>query len=368
MQDAATGLWYDVPDKPREPGNYYEASASCMLVYTLAKGVRKGYLPAAFLNNARNGYQGILKQFVKTENGQDNLHGTVAVSGLGGKPYRDGSFAYYMSEPVVVNDPKGLGAFILAAVEMEQLPTRALGRQKTVLLDCFFNNEWQLDATGTPVRYHYTWNDQSNSGFAMLGAIFNRYGLQTGHLEAAPTKANLKEAAVYIIVDPDTEKEADKPNYMQPAYAHEIAAWVKAGGVLLLMGNDSGNAELKNFNLLAARFGIRFNEDQFNGVQNNQFEQGLVSVPANHPVFKTASSLFIKELATLQVSAPATVSLTKDGKTIMAMARYGKGVVWAVGDPWLYNEYVDGRKLPPTFDNYKAAEDLARWIVNRIKN
>ena len=60
-------------------------------------------------------------------NGQTNLYGTVSVSGLGGNPYRDGSYEYYMSEKVVMNDPKGVGAFILAADEMEMLPTLSYG-------------------------------------------------------------------------------------------------------------------------------------------------------------------------------------------------------------------------------------------------
>src|SRR5687768_8507255 len=135
VQDAKTGLWYDVVDKPGVPKNYTEASASSMLVYTLAKGVRKGYLPPSYLPYAKRGYDGIVRQFIKVENGQTNLHGTVAVSGLGGKPYRDGSFAYYMSEPVIVNDPKGMGAFINAANEMALLETAKPGAGKTVLLD-----------------------------------------------------------------------------------------------------------------------------------------------------------------------------------------------------------------------------------------
>jgi len=120
-QEASTGLWYDIVDKPSTPKNYFEASASSMLIYTLAKGVRKGYLPASYLQNARKGYDGTNRQFIKKENGQINLHGTVSVSGSGGKPYHDGSFEYYMSEPVIVNDPKGIGASIKYAVEMELL-------------------------------------------------------------------------------------------------------------------------------------------------------------------------------------------------------------------------------------------------------
>jgi unsaturated rhamnogalacturonyl hydrolase len=365
VQDATSGLWYDVPNKPAEPKNYVEASAASMLVYTLAKGVRNGYLPSTYLQYARKGYDGIIKRFIKKEGGQVNLHGTVAVSGLGGKPYRDGSFGYYMSEPVIVNDPKGMGAFIHAAVEMEMLETLPKGKGKVVVLDKFYNNEWKKDATGTLVPYHYTWNDKSNSGFAMLGDIFRQYGVTTRSLLTAPTAASLKGAHMYIIVDPDTEKETEKPNFIEPAQAQAITAWVKEGGVLLLMGNDAGNAEFQHFNKLASQFGVQFNEDNFNQVKDNQFEQGSVTVSGSNPVFKSGRKLYVKELATLKLTKPATSVLTKEGKVVAAIARHGKGVVFAIGDPWLYNEYVDGRKLPAGFDNYQAATDLVNWLIKQ---
>ncbi len=97
---------------PGKEKNYTEVSASSQFVYTLAKGVRLGFLPQTFLEVAKKGYEGIIKSFIKVENRQTNLHGTVSVSGLGGNPYRDGSYDYYMSEKVVVNDPKGVGAYI----------------------------------------------------------------------------------------------------------------------------------------------------------------------------------------------------------------------------------------------------------------
>ena len=365
VQDSKTGLWYDVPNLPNEPKNYFEASASSMLVYTIAKGVRNGYLPSSYLQAARKGYDGIIKRFIIKENGQVNLHGTVAVSGLGGKPYRDGSFAYYMSEPVIVNDAKGVGAFIKASVEMEMLETLPRGKGKVVVLDNYYNNEWKKDATGTMVPYHYTWNDKTNSGFAMLGDIFRMHGVTTRSLIDAPSASSLKGANMYIIVDPDTEKETEKPNYIEKAQAQAIATWVKDGGVLVLMGNDAGNAEFKQFNGLASLFGVQFNEDNFNQVKDNQFEQGVVSVSANNPVFKTAKKLYIKELATLKLSKPATPVLNKEGRVVAAMAKYGKGTVFAIGDPWLYNEYVDGRKLPAEFNNYQAATDLVNWLIKQ---
>jgi unsaturated rhamnogalacturonyl hydrolase len=365
-QDARSGLWYDVIDKPKETKNYLEASASSMLVYALAKGVRKGYLPAGYLANATKAYNGIVKQFIKVENGQTNLHGTVSVSGLGGTPYRDGSFEYYMSEPVVVNDPKGMGAFINAAVEMEMAPKLKTGKGKTVLLDQYFNNEWKKDATGVDVRYHYTWDDKSNSGFAMLGNVFNSYGVKTTSLDVAPDAKNLRTANIYVIVDPDTEKETAKPNFVAAKDIEAIKNWVKAGGVLVLFSNDVGNAEFKHFNELATVFGVQFNEDSKNRVEGNQFEQGAVIIPANHSIFKTARKLYIKELSSLNVKTPAVTVLKKDDVNIMAVAKYGKGTVFMLGDPWLYNEYVDGRKLPADFDNYKAATDLVQWLIKQV--
>ena len=367
VQDGKSGLWYDIPDKPQEPKNYTEASASSMLVYTLAKAVRKGYLPTAYLVHAIRGYNGITNRFIKSENGQVNLHGTVAVSGLGGKPYRDGSFEYYMSEPVIVNDPKGMGAFINAANEMEMVGQLGLGKGKSVLLDYYFNNEWKADADGRKVRWHYTWEDRSNGGFAMLGNIYQRHGAAIHSLDVAPTPQLLKNASVYIMVDPDTEKETEQLHVMNPTFAATIAGWVKNGGVLILLTNDKGNADLANTNLLAEKFGIRFNEDNFNLVLNNQYEQGAVLADNGNPVFKTGRRFFIKELATLELKSPAVPVLKKEGKVVASIASYGKGKVFVIGDPWLYNEYIDGRKLPAGFDNYKAAEDLVRWSLQAAR-
>ena len=365
-QDKTTGLWYDIIDLPNQKGNYFEASASSMFVYAVAKGVRLGYLPAAKISIARKGYEGIVKQFIKDENGQTNLYGTVKVSGLGGNPYRDGSFEYYMREPVIVNDPKGIGAFILASNEMEMLPTQNNGKGKNVVLDYYFNNEYKKDASGQMERYHYTWEDEASSGFSMFGSIFRQYGAKTGRLTTAPTAALLKNAAVYIISDPDTDKETAKPNYMQPQDAQVIYDWVKAGGVLLLMTNDSGNAEFTHFNLLPEKFGMHFNENSINHVTGNQYEMGALYMLPGETIFKSPKKVYIKELATLNIKPPAKAHYTnKAGDIITGIAKVGKGTVFAVGDPWFYNEYLDGRKLPAEFENYKAATDLVKWLLQQ---
>jgi unsaturated rhamnogalacturonyl hydrolase len=367
-QDAKTGLWWDVLNFPGKEKNYTEASASCMFVYTLAKGVRLGLLPANYFQTSKKAYDGIIKNFVSQENnGQANLLGTVSVSGLGGNPYRNGSYDYYVSEKVVANDPKGIGAFLLAANEMEIAPSLVNGKGKTVLLDNFFNHELKKDISGKEYPFHYTWDEKDNGGFSFFGSAFSRNGVQLRTLSSAPMAANLARADIYIIVDPDTEKETAAPNYISRENIDAITAWVKKGGVLLLMGNDSGNVEFTHFNQLSEKFGIHFNGDSKNRVQGNQFSQGAIMIPVANPVFKTTRKIYIKELSSLRISNPATVLLKNGNDLVFATAHYGKGTVIAVGDPWLYNEYVDGRKLPADFENLRAADELIQWMLRQIK-
>jgi len=368
-QDPSSGLWYDVLDKAQAKGNYQEASASCMFVYTVAKGVRKGYLAAKAMAIAKKGYAGIKKEFIEpgAHAGQVNLKGTVSVSGLGGKPYRDGSFEYYIKERVITNDPKGVGAFLLASNEMEiaALPKRGLG--KTVVLDSYFNNETRKDQSGNEVSWHYKWEELANGGFSMWGGQFNHAGFKTSTLYAAPSAEDLKKASAYIIVDPDTEKETKDPKYILPEHIQLIADWVKAGGVLVLMANDTGNVELEHFNHLARAFGVQFNLNSKGRVINNNYPQGEIRVAAGNPVLKKAKQLYIKEYSSLKLLAPArSVLKDKDGDDVMAVSKLGKGSVFIIGDPWLYNEYVDGRKLPAAYDNFTAGADLVNWIAEQL--
>lgn len=121
VQDPVTGVWYQILDQPNREGNYLEASASSMFVYALAKGVRQDHLDPEYLEVARRGYNGLIEQFVTVEDGLVSLNRVVSVGGLGGDDDRDGSFDYYLSEPVISNDPKGTGPFILASLEIERL-------------------------------------------------------------------------------------------------------------------------------------------------------------------------------------------------------------------------------------------------------
>ena len=126
-QDKKTGVWYDVLDVKSDK-NYLESTASSMFAYVLLKGYRKGYLSEEYLKAGVKAYNGILKQFIKVNADKTiSLTRCCAVSGLGPGPYvkkpnykRDGSFEYYMSEPIRDNDAKGVGPFIWASLEMEQ--------------------------------------------------------------------------------------------------------------------------------------------------------------------------------------------------------------------------------------------------------
>ena len=117
VQDPATGVWWQVLDAPRAGPNYEEASASAMFVYALSKGVKNGWLARGTYGPvADTGWRGLVERFVTVEGGGlVDVRQICKVAGLGGKPYRDGSLAYYTSTEIATNDLKGVGPFILAA-------------------------------------------------------------------------------------------------------------------------------------------------------------------------------------------------------------------------------------------------------------
>jgi unsaturated rhamnogalacturonyl hydrolase len=121
-QDAETGVWWQILDKGDQEGNYLEASCSSMFSYFLLKGVNKGYLAESYRPIAKKAYEGVVKQFfVENEDGTVSLTKICAVAGLGGSPYRDGSYEYYIGEPQRDNDPKGVGPFIMAGIQYESM-------------------------------------------------------------------------------------------------------------------------------------------------------------------------------------------------------------------------------------------------------
>ncbi|MFZ9215119.1 MAG: glycoside hydrolase family 88 protein [Sediminibacterium sp.] len=343
LQDPSTGLWHDILNSPKEKEPRIVVSASAMFVYANAKAVRLGFLPASYLAVSKKGYDGILKQFIDTnKEGYANLKGALS------------------------EDPNGVGVFIQAANEMEWHLVPKLGKNKVFLFDDYYNAEKKKDIKGVEYAYHYKWPEMYNNGFSFLGNIITTNGLQTKTLSQAPTAGNLKNASIYMIVDADNIADNPTPNYMNDRDAQEIYNWVKAGGVLVLFHNDKPNADFTAINKLSDLFGIHFNEDTYNKVIGINYLGGKIDVPAGHQILKNVQTIYQKEVCSITVKAPAKSVLTKGDLVVFATAKIGKGTVFATGDPWLYNEYTDGRMLPAMYQNAEAAKDVVKWLISQI--
>ena len=335
-QDKKTGLWHRALGGPGDNGNSFDPVAACMLTYALQKGVRLGYLPPHYSDNARRAWQGIVDHFVETD-AKEN----ATVTG---------------------NNPEGVGAFLLASTEMELAPEATLARGQVVMIDAWFNSQQRMNAAGKEEYFHYKWNDYSDSGFSIFGNIFASHGARLDTLYSAPIFERLKQAQYYIIVSPDIPVKNPHPNYAQAKDADEVEKWVKQGGVLILMENDPPNADIEHLNLIADRFGIHFNDVLSHHVIGNDFAAGQIAVTGDGPIFHSPHTLYMKDTCTLSLKNPAEVLLKDKGDIVMAAAKYGKGSVFAVVDPWLYNEYTDGRKKLPEQDNYAAGKELVQWL------
>lgn len=414
VQDPASGLWWEVMDRApqhgpmmqKQPdgsirlgmahtdsGNYLEASASAMFTYALAKGVRLGYLPAADEANAQHGWEGLQQHFITTNaDGTLVLHGTVKVGGLGGTPYRAGDFAYYLREPVVDQDPKGVGAFLMAGSEMEQAPASPVSggvasakgllpsskdyrapvddagraRRLTATVDAWFNSQTRQNAFGQTELYHYKWNDDSNSGYSFFGRAFRRHGVTLATLPVAPTAAALAKTQIYVIASPDIPSKNPNPHYMDKASGDAIEAWVRAGGVLLLFSNDRDNTEFTHFDTLADRFGIHFNPVLSHHVIEPDHSTGEVVIPPGTGIFGQGFTAYMKDTSTITVSGPARALVIDHGDTMIAVSHLGRGTVLGVVDPWFYNEYADGRKMSQ-YRGFEAAKDVAAWAIQQAR-
>ena len=246
----------------------------------------------------------------------------------------------------------------------------SLGKGKVIGLDQYFNHQVKAG-----VQFHYIWDDTAASGYSKFGQVWKDYGATLAKLETAPKRADLDKFSVYIIVNPSTVKNAadGKPNFVQPADADVVESWVKDGGVLLLFMNDKNNTEFEHLNVLSGRFGITFNNDLRNQVPNaNDRSPGTFAVnklAPDEPLFKDLRSIYMKEISTLTLKDPAKPLLIADNEAktgkdvIMATAKVGKGFVFAVGDPWIYNEYIDVASPGLPLDNRRAAVNLVKWIL-----
>ena len=236
----------------------------------------------------------------------------------------------------------------------------------TALVDAWFNSQTRKNAFGQTELFHYKWNDDSNNGYSFFGRAFRRYGVTLATLPAAPTRASLAQAQIYIIASPDIPSKNPNPHYMDKASGDAIEAWVRAGGVLLLFSNDRDNTEFTHFDTLSDRFGIHFNPVLSHHVVEPDHSTGEVVIPPGTGIFGPGFTAYMKDTSTITPAGPAKALVTDHGDVMIAVSHVGKGVVLGVVDPWFYNEYADGRKMGQ-YRGFEAAQDVAAWAVHEAK-
>lgn len=233
-------------------------------------------------------------------------------------------------------------SILLAAVICAQESAKPV-----VGLDCYHNNEKQ--------KNHYWWQGTDPGGFSQLGDLIKGLGAELGKLTTSATAESLGGFAILIIVDPDTPQEASEPKYIEESEIEAIVSWVKSGGILLLMGNNKGNTEFAHLNKLAKNFGITFNEDTAaTGKPDFEFVSGSA-------IAEGVKKIHIVGMCTLTIAPPAEEVLTKDNQVLMASSKLGQGTVYAVGDPWVYNEYINHQ------DNRKMMSNLFKLLLSKAK-
>jgi hypothetical protein len=248
---------------------------------------------------------------------------------------------------------------VLLPVLLYVLITGNAFSQPVVGLDTRFNNE--TDA-GTGKHFHYLWTDTGLSGYSRWGEIFKGKGAKIATV-GKPDAAALGKINIYIIVDPDTTTENPHPDFIEPVDVEAITKWVTNGGVLAVLANDAPNCEFTHLNLLLSQFGMTFNHVTLHPVTGTDFEMGACKNLPDHLLFKGVSKIYLKEVSDIKLSGTAKAVLTENGKVLIAENRYGKGYIFAIGDPWIYNEYIDHDRLPESFDNRKAAENLTDILL-----
>jgi unsaturated rhamnogalacturonyl hydrolase len=329
QQDGGSGAFYSISDGTAASRRPVQPRAASLYIYAFLQGVRCGYLPDRYSKAAERAWNNLQKD---------------------------------------TNDANVRGALLLAATEIELAPiaTRAEGQKITV--DAWFNSQQRKNAAGQMEYFHYKWSDFSDSGYSLLGHMFQSYGMSTDTLYSAPTRENLRKAQFYLIVSPDIPVKNPNPHYMTDEDAEEVASWVHDGGVLILMENDPPNADILHLNLLADRFGIHFNAVLSHHILGEQVENGTMSVHPDGHFFHEAHTLYMKDTCSISLHDTASALLSDRGEVVMATAKYGRGTVYAAVDPWVYNEYTDGRKdakIYGHFDNFAGGRELVRWLVEQ---
>jgi len=234
--------------------------------------------------------------------------------------------------------PTALALLTLAAAPLEA--------QTVVALDGYHNAERAMPE-------HYQWEGTTDGSFSKLANGFREHEVEVRTLRSRIDAASLLGVNLLIVVDPDTPEETPEPKYIEDSEIDAIAKWVNDGGRLVLLGNDKGHAEFTHFNRLASRFGIQFLEETYPKVSG----KAILIATGKHPIFEGGLQAYLVEVAPLKLVAPAEPMLTHEGTDVMALAHVGRGMVFALGDPWLYNEYIERN------DNVRIATNLFRMLL-----
>lgn len=232
------------------------------------------------------------------------------------------------------------------AVLTTLLVVAPLEAQTVVALDGYHNAERALPD-------HYQWDGTTDGSFSKLANGFREHDVELRTVRTRIDARALDGIRLLVIVDPDTPEETPEPKYIEDAEIDALAKWVNEGGRLVLLGNDKGHAEFTHFNRLASRFGIQFLEETYPKTSG----KAILIATGKHPIFEDRLQAYLVEVAPLKLSSPAEAVLTDNGTDIMALARVGRGMVFAVGDPWLYDEYIERN------DNPRIATNLFRMLL-----
>jgi unsaturated rhamnogalacturonyl hydrolase len=218
-----------------------------------------------------------------------------------------------------------------------------------VAVDGYHNNE-------TKDPDHYRWEGTRNGGYSQLGAVIQGLRGELRTVREPLTATVLRGIDVFLIADPDTPAEASDPKFISGNEIDALEKWVQDGGRLVLFGNDKGNAEFEHFNKLAARFGIEFVET----IYRDAGGKSKLNLKSETPALGVGLKAYLVDVAPLKILSAKSETLLSDGGTpIMALVHYGKGVVVALGDPWIYNEYINSK------DNHEMAVNLFRVLMKR---
>ena len=257
--------------------------------------------------------------------------------------------------------PDDAGARLLAYSETQQVATQSFGQGKTILADAWFNAESRMTPAGTKELFYYKWDDASDAGLSFFGHAFERYGVQLDTLRVAPTAASLSSSQVFLIAAPATAGADSGSHVPTKADGDAIEAWVKGGGVLLLIADAASTTDATQLNALSDRFGLHFAADPSRPQQTGMDHS--VQIPANSEIFSKAQHALMENTCILSLG-PLAHPVLKDGtNTVMAVSSAGRGTVVAITSPWLSNKYLDGRSVSPNFDNFQAASDFAGWLL-----